>query len=186
MDSKIALIECSGLLYDFLKRDFMPSVRDILREANPKLFSKWGENCCRQGSIAIQQNLTELFPDVKWRVFESTFKYEDTTFEHAWVLGEIDESRYMVVDVTSNNRNSIYHFSNSEVVDFKEFRPYAELGIVEIHRQEMSIKLALELTEYFTSLPGYELMDVISDRVKSKKDALREEINTVLNRQMVV
>lgn len=149
---------------DFLKQVLMRSVRGYFRTRSPEKFAAWGERCCRQGCLVIIDCLQELFPKIDWSIQESYFSIPETSDiqEHAWVLGQIDDKDVAVIDVTSQDRESIFKtLDGLSPFQIDKEEPYKSRGAVEKKREQACVKQMYETPEYFTGLHGEELMNEI-------------------------
>jgi hypothetical protein len=156
---------------------FVPSLHEFIIEKNPTEYRRWGGNTCRQTAIFGADLLTAIMPSYEWEVWEGDFEDihmgRPVKYQHAWILGKRGERRLLLdLSRTTSERLFIPVKTNSYPKDHEDYKNMKELG-----RRRLDWKTMLENdVEYYTSMPGKEVVAEIGMRTKERIDKIIDEL----------
>lgn len=155
------LTEQENLTKVFMENRFVPTLHNILSNANPEEYKRWGGNACRQTAIMGVHFLREFLPSYEWTAYDGDFsdivQGVPRQYNHAWIHG-IDKKnkRGLLVDLSRVDRERLF-IPVKENKYPKNHPAYKHMKL--IRKEKIDIEKQMQDHEYYTMLPGKELLD---------------------------
>ncbi len=111
--------------------------------------------------------LSKLMPDYEWTAWEGRFMDVEqgniTEYVHAWSFGKAkdkktpEDKKRIFMDISSTNKKQIFEYVKSNKHPVTECRK----DMLEMHREPLIWKDALQEHEYYTSMKALDLISLL-------------------------
>jgi hypothetical protein len=155
----------------FMEHAFVPALHDLLKNANPLEYQKWGGNACRQTAIFGVKFLEKLLPTYKWEawdgIFDDEVKGRKVQYNHAWIFGtDNNTGKKLLVDLSRIFHERLFLFVEKNEYP-KDHPSYIHMS--EVKREELDVKDCMKDLEYYTSERSVKLLQTLKDVTKFEK-----------------
>lgn len=152
MTNNLVVTEREKYVKNFMEREFVPVLHDLLKNANPLEYQKWGGNACRQTAIFGVKFLEKLLPTYSWEAWDGNFDdvvgSKKVQYNHAWIYG-VEEStgKKLLIDLSRLYHERLFLFVEDNQYP-KEHASY--INMIELNRAKLDIKDCMKDHEYYT------------------------------------
>jgi hypothetical protein len=154
----------------FMYNVFVPSLHNILKDANPQAYKQWGGNACRQTAIFGHHFLSGLLPDYEWTVWDGDFsdklRGQRVQYNHAWNYGvDKKNNKALLVDLSRVNKERLFIPVKANKYP-KNHEEYKDMKL--IRKEKMDVAKRMTEPEYYTMLDSVVLLNKL-DKIIMKK-----------------
>ena len=148
---------------DIMVYSFVPVLKMLLNQFNPKEFQQYGYNSCRQTAILGGYFLRSLLPNYTISVYEGQFTEpingKITPYIHAFIIAQKDE-RSLIIDLSRTTKHLLFHPVFGRI--YPETFDYS--NVVYINKEKLNYVSLVETDEkeYLTGLKPLTLLSLIS------------------------
>jgi hypothetical protein len=179
MNNKLVDTEREKYVKNFMEREFVPKLHDLLKTANPFQYEKWGGNACRQTAIFGVKFLEKLLPTYLWEAWDGDFNDvvngRKVQYNHAWIYG-IDKSnnRKLLVDLSRLYHERLFLFVEDNKYP-KDHPSYLYMN--ELKREKMDIKECMKDLEFYTSERSTKVLEDL--KVKTNFEIFKKALKKI-------
>lgn len=156
---------------DIMVYSFVPVLKMLLNQFNPKEFYQYGYNSCRQTAILGGYFLQSLLPDYTISVYEGQFTEPIneiiTPYIHAFIIAQKDK-RNLIVDLSRTSKHLLFHPVFDRI--YPDMYDYKNVAKISQERIDYKSMVETDEKEYLTGLKPLDLLNLIinlmSDLVK--------------------
>lgn len=145
----------------FMEELFVPALHQVVEEANPEQYKKWGGNACRQTAFFGRKILADLLPDYTWTVWDGIFddivNDKPVQYNHAWIYG-VDKAsgKRLLVDLARLHHERLF----IEVTGNRYPKDHPSyFHMKEVKREKVDLEDWGRAPEYYTQLDASSFMD---------------------------
>ena len=165
---------------DIMVYSFVPVLKMLLNQFNPKEFYQYGYNSCRQTAILGGYFLQSLLPDYTISVYEGKFTEPIngvvTPYIHAFIIAQKDK-RSLVIDLSRTTKHLLFHPVFSRI--YPETFDYNNVAYISKERLDyVSLVETTDEKEYLTGLKPLTLLSLISNLMTDIANKPSEEQKT--------
>ena len=148
---------------DIMVYSFVPVLKMLLNQFNPKEFYQYGYNSCRQTAILGGYFLRSLLPDYTISVYEGQFTEPIngvvTPYIHAFIIAQKDK-RSLIIDLSRTTKHLLFHPVFNRI--YPETFDYNNVVYISKERLDYVSLVETEEKEYLTGLKPLTLLSLIS------------------------
>ena len=148
---------------DIMVYSFVPVLKMLLNQFNPKEFYQYGYNSCRQTAILGGYFLQSLLPDYTISVYEGKFTEPIngvvTPYIHAFIIAQKDK-RSLIIDLSRTTKHLLFHPIFNRI--YPETFDYNNVVYISKERLDYVSSVETEEKEYLTGLKPLTLLSLMS------------------------